>query len=489
MKQKRLSRETTKAGLTKGPLSLTNTDRTKERKGERESEKENIMTSTVLFLSDHETAEEQHQQHQQQQQQRNGSRSNACGEKDEKETSCAPYSLRDDRTEQTMSTAQPPRRQQQYNGCVWSSSTSDTTATISTEMTVSSDSSSSHSSSNESLAGSSITTTERQQEEVEDLHEQPEDDEVEEAHQVQGVTLRSPPTPSPTQTTTTTTTSSSSSSSSTPSTKSSSPWKPHSLKDLIRRDLTSTDTTIVITALQQITLDCWDCPIKQSAVARAGGLLAVIQAMERHCNDVNVQVVACQAIQQLVSNCADNQHAISALGGLDAILAALMTHFDNVMVQEAAWGALRYCTAGTAAQQRLTLDTAAPGAGLQVLLHAVEHHTPHSAVVAGHALMTIANLCVASTERTHQLVRANGLVLLAETLQQHHYEYSQHHGDTPNTYTTNERKDDEMDNDDREAISDMAHALERLCKAVRERHQSPPQPAQKYKKAEKHSTL
>eukprot|EP00977_Amphora_coffeiformis_P029429 scaffold40678_cov191-Amphora_coffeaeformis.AAC.1 len=436
-------------------------------RGKREQERKNY--ETCIMTSSRETAEQTEPklrdslQYQQQQQAKHDSTRGSNGKE-----SSSPDS-------QQHTRATTPHKDLRV-----SSPTLDTTVTITTEVS----SSSSSSSSNVSLADSSIATTEDEDCASSLVQERKE----QQTGPIEKVTQQSSPTAAPTKQPTTTTdtavtiTSTTASSlatvSSTFSTVSSTsattslPWKPRSLKDLVRRDLTSTDTKVVITALQQITLDCWDCPTQRSAVARAGGVLAVIQTMERHGSDATVQVAACQALQQLVDDSTDNQHAVADLGGLDAILAALMTHFEDKAVQEAAWAALRFCTAGTASQQRLTLDTAAPGAGLQVLLHAVEQHAPHSAVVAGHALSTVSNLCVASAERTHQLVRANGLVLLAQTLQQHHYE----HYEKCEKDNEGEGEDEE---DDREAVANMAHALERLCGAIRERHQSPQQPYKK----------
>ena len=216
-----------------------------------------------------------------------------------------------------------------------------------------------------------------------------------------------------------------------------SPWQPRSIQELIRRDLPSTDAAVVRGALQQITLDCWDCPVARSAVARAGGILAVLSAMERHASTAALQVAACQALSKLALD-ADNATAIAELGGVDTILGALMTHFEHPTVQEAAWAALQNCTS-TAGAALSSLDTT-PGA-LQVLVQAYRQHAPRSATTAGHAAATMANVSVSSVPRTNQIVRANGIVLMAETLQ--------HYWDS-----------------DPQAAANVAHSLQRLCGAI-----------------------
>lgn len=219
------------------------------------------------------------------------------------------------------------------------------------------------------------------------------------------------------------------------STKTSPPWQPRSIADLVRHDLPSANIHVVTAALQQITLDCWDDAAIRSTVVRCGGLLAVVQAMETHSSNTVVQVAACQALTKLALD-ADNEVALAELGGIDAILSALMTHFECPDVQTAAWQALQNGTC-QAALQRLSLDTAG---GMQVLLHAFQQHAPHNATAACAAAATVANLCVANPTRTSRVVQANGIVLLAQQLQ-HHW-------------------------GDDEARTDLAQSLERLCEGI-----------------------
>ena len=180
-------------------------------------------------------------------------------------------------------------------------------------------------------------------------------------------------------------------------------YQPRSLKDLVRRDLRSTDAAVVERALHQITLDCWDKGTARSLVARAGGVLSILTVLEDYQGHVNIQVAACHALAKLSLD-ADNELAVAELGGLD-ILWRLATASSSPRVSQAAWAALQNCTCQL---QDWETDMS--------LWAQVLSQQPSSAVA--HAAATAANLCVADKDRTATFGQAGGLVAMAQALQE-----------------------------------------------------------------------
>lgn len=89
------------------------------------------------------------------------------------------------------------------------------------------------------------------------------------------------------------------------------------------------------------------------AIARNGGIDAVVLALKNHRDNVNVQQNGCRAIGQFAYknglfdfNCCndsdENRVTIARAGGVDATVAALKRHIGNPGVQEAGCAALRH---------------------------------------------------------------------------------------------------------------------------------------------------
>ena len=215
-------------------------------------------------------------------------------------------------------------------------------------------------------------------------------------------------------------------------------YKRKPLRDLLRRDLHSPDEAVVERALQQITIDCFYDESARSLIARTGGLLSIIGAMEDHPENARIQIAACQALEKLALD-SENERAVSELGGIDCILGAMMSHFDNIRVQESSWSALQNLTCGNALTE-MTFDST--DGGMTMLVRAFEQHASNSGV-AMHASATLANLCIPNAERTEHVVAADGIVALAKALQQHW--------------------------SDDVARCEISHSLERLCESISSR--------------------
>jgi hypothetical protein len=151
----------------------------------------------------------------------------------------------------------------------------------------------------------------------------------------------------------------------------------------------------------------------RAAIARTGGLLAIVQTMERLSEDKDVQVSACLALEKLALD-AENETAIADVGGVEAILAAMMTHYTDVAVHEAAWGALWNLSCRNA-DSVMTVDTAG---GMEAIIAAMQHHVD-SPAIQRNACGTLANLCVSNDARRTALAKSGGFVAVAAALQRH----------------------------------------------------------------------
>lgn len=187
-------------------------------------------------------------------------------------------------------------------------------------------------------------------------------------------------------------------------------WKPRSLRDLVRKDLRSSHVDTVERALHQITIDCWDDPKARSAVARAGGILEIVNILEDYgTQQERLATAACQAIEKLALD-ADNEIAMAAMGGC-RLLYQLATTSNSGRVQEAAWAALQNCTcAATAEGDEWDMQQWAT----QVLPRLQEYP-----VQLVHAAAASANICVADPQQCHVFGEAGGLVAMATAIRHH----------------------------------------------------------------------
>ena len=80
---------------------------------------------------------------------------------------------------------------------------------------------------------------------------------------------------------------------------------------------------------------------RRLAIARAGGIVAIVSAMRRHKNSVGVQEAACGALRVLSTHDEKNQEAIAEAGGVATIVSAMRRHAKSSEVQAQACWALR----------------------------------------------------------------------------------------------------------------------------------------------------
>jgi hypothetical protein len=196
--------------------------------------------------------------------------------------------------------------------------------------------------------------------------------------------------------------------------KSSQPSPRRSISDIIRHDLWNKDEAVVEHSLKLLAEKASIHGSYRNAIARAGGILAIVRAMEQNMNHVGTQIAACQALEKLALD-TENELAIGEVGGVEAILSAMMAHYTNGSVQEAAWAALWNCTCGNACDT-MTIDTTQ--GGMTAIVSCMKQHVENP-IVQVSACNTLLNLCLDNTERLQALVEADGLVAISQAMQTH----------------------------------------------------------------------
>jgi hypothetical protein len=185
------------------------------------------------------------------------------------------------------------------------------------------------------------------------------------------------------------------------------------LTEYIRKDLWNRKKPELVLEAINAVAEAAIQPESRSAIARAGGLLALIRAMEDHVNDVAIQIASCSALERLALD-PENEIAIAEIGGVDAVLGAMMCHFKNADLHEAAWSTLWNLTCVNSAEE-MTIDTAG---GMQAIVSCMKQHI-NNPMVQKNACGALTNLCLHSEARLQALSDAGGFVAISSALQKH----------------------------------------------------------------------
>jgi len=76
-------------------------------------------------------------------------------------------------------------------------------------------------------------------------------------------------------------------------------------------------------------------------IASAGGIEAVVEAMQTHAQSADVQQNGCRALCSLANSHAENKIRIAGAGGIEAVVAAMQTYTQSADVQQRGRGVLR----------------------------------------------------------------------------------------------------------------------------------------------------
>ena len=149
-------------------------------------------------------------------------------------------------------------------------------------------------------------------------------------------------------------------------------------------------------------------------IFRAGGHLAIVQAMKKHKNSEAVQKEGCRALGIAAEETLEisNQNAIATVGGIDAILSAMRNFRNNEQVQDFGCGALQNLT-GVDENAKIMVDKD----GLAILLMSMRTF-PKSVNVQESACWTIVNLCLRKDSRS-RIEKARCLSTVASVIDNH----------------------------------------------------------------------
>jgi len=192
-----------------------------------------------------------------------------------------------------------------------------------------------------------------------------------------------------------------------------------SLKKLITEDLWSDNASTVEHSLRKLSAILGKDARSRTMIFKAGGHLAIVQAMKKHRKNAAVQGEGCRALgiaaEEMVNNGSDkrpNENAIAMVGGMDAVLYAMQQFKQEEQIQDFGCGALQNLTGlRENAQQLCDRD------GLNVVLGAMRAF-PHSRLVQESGCWTIVNLCLRK-ENKHRIEKAKCFSTVAAILDNH----------------------------------------------------------------------
>lgn len=152
----------------------------------------------------------------------------------------------------------------------------------------------------------------------------------------------------------------------------------------------------------------------RTIVFKAGGHLAIVQAMRKHRSHEGVQAEGCRALGIAAEDIADpeNENAIAMIGGIDAILSSMRHFSNNEVIQDFGCGALQNLT-GLEENAKIMMEKD----GLQVVLIAMRKF-PHNSLVQESACWTLVNLCMVRQHKT-KLEKAKCLNIVASAIDNH----------------------------------------------------------------------
>ena len=127
---------------------------------------------------------------------------------------------------------------------------------------------------------------------------------------------------------------------------------------------------------------------RRDAIFRAGGHLAIVQAMRRNPRSKGVQTQGCRALANATWETSDFMEAIAGVGGVEAILSAMTEFMKDEVVQICGACALRNLTS-----LKKIAKTVVEEDGFAVVVAAMRHF-PMNANIQECGCWTIAHICM-----------------------------------------------------------------------------------------------
>jgi hypothetical protein len=159
---------------------------------------------------------------------------------------------------------------------------------------------------------------------------------------------------------------------------------------------------------------------QQDAIGAAGGVHAVLAAMQRHVDCVDVQESGCWALSHLVHRSVAHASAMVCGGGLGIVLCAMRRHPQAVTVQECGMTALRGLlhVVGHGCGDAMCSTAVAPAAAVEDVLVTMRQHV-HSAALQQVGCAALLTLAGSSNDNKALIVARGGVEAVVAAMRRH----------------------------------------------------------------------
>jgi hypothetical protein len=195
--------------------------------------------------------------------------------------------------------------------------------------------------------------------------------------------------------------------------------------EILRKDVWSRDKVVVQSALEQLALEAAGGPELRSSIARFGGLLAILRAMEVNSAHADVQIAACRALEKMALD-SETQVAIGEVGGIPTLVGAMADHLAHKGVQQAACAALLNISRCCVEHDESDSDPIPTDGVVDALTTAMKEHADQVEIQVK-AFGALGNLCVNNEKRIQELAASGGLATMTLALQQQWEHNSEKH--------------------------------------------------------------
>jgi len=191
------------------------------------------------------------------------------------------------------------------------------------------------------------------------------------------------------------------------------------INTMIVRGLWDQDPSVVKQALSNLADMCsWECQKAEEngkEIARLGGPLAIIKAMERNMDDADIQVEASRAMQNFGLYC-DNDIRVLAvqIGGIVAVVEAMNKYRDYSKMQTQGCFSLRYLSHEDEEHQKQVADVG----GVMAIIEAMKSH-PLDPEVQLSACLTLNKLADGGDYLKNAIVNTSGLSAIGRAAEYH----------------------------------------------------------------------
>ena len=186
---------------------------------------------------------------------------------------------------------------------------------------------------------------------------------------------------------------------------------------ILRVDIWSPTASVVLSALEKLGQAAAIGSHQRSNIARLGGIIAILRAMQMHPTNVSIQLAACQALQNLAVD-RETQIAIGDVGGIPTIATSMHSHMEEVEVQVAGSKVLATITypRSTEEAEDADDDDMPTDGAVSALVASMMRHSKNTDIQA-HAFGALANLCLDHRGRLQELSESGGLTTMTLALQ------------------------------------------------------------------------